>query len=570
MSILFSDLKTAVLANVFATGEAPNLVASHRKMFVDALIDLQTVVECLQQDNTDLYPQCSTFYDCQMTVLTAPRGNIKSVSVVDKIDPTTHQESLTAETDFCARIYYTELDPCHFTAWKHRGGCRGGGCVALPLFFGLSCDLWGSGSFPFPPTDAGVPPGLPPLPIGFHYPQTSTDRLSPDGTTRWRARAGVWGKERGNIWIAPWIQSTETVIVTWDGIKRSWADDDQLDDDPLLSQAVEEYVRWRHADKYEHDAEEAGRAGGAYAMAKQALVHQCREETRARECEPSYARSSVVSLQSLYYNTVAGVANAACADGSNPVSSTVAVGSVSSSKSVTDANQLAMNQAQRQADALLNCPEPGQPTSGFNNTNAGQTVVVSCVSDDPNAPPPDGNPVTVVILPFTSQSSVQDANNQALAIAQSQAGNQLQCTFWNSPQTANLTCPTDGTITASFTVPAKTPPFSSSGVGASQDDANAKARAAANNGAQAALTSAGCGDGTFWNTPQNNQIVIQCDATGLHTVTVNWFVAAHYVSQPSLNQANALAIALGQGKAAQVANSHCASHSYGTFSASLP
>lgn len=83
--MLFGDFKKAIRANVFPTGEAANLVAAHNKMFVDGLVDLQTVVECLQQDHTDLYPQCSTFYDCQMTVFPAPRGIIKSVSTIDKV-----------------------------------------------------------------------------------------------------------------------------------------------------------------------------------------------------------------------------------------------------------------------------------------------------------------------------------------------------------------------------------------------------------------------------------------------------------------------------------------------------
>lgn len=81
----FGTFKSDIRKRLWPAGEPPQLVAAHDKAFVDALIDLQTVVECLQSDNTNIVPQCATFYDCQMTVFQAPRGNIKSVSVIDKI-----------------------------------------------------------------------------------------------------------------------------------------------------------------------------------------------------------------------------------------------------------------------------------------------------------------------------------------------------------------------------------------------------------------------------------------------------------------------------------------------------
>ncbi len=47
------------------------------------MIDLQTWCECLQQDNTNVIPQCATLYNCGITVTDAPRGRIKKVSVID-------------------------------------------------------------------------------------------------------------------------------------------------------------------------------------------------------------------------------------------------------------------------------------------------------------------------------------------------------------------------------------------------------------------------------------------------------------------------------------------------------
>lgn len=426
-------------------------------------------------------------------------------------------------------------------------------------------NLWQCNKPLFPPTDAGVPAGLPPLPFGFHYAQTSTDRVTADGTHKWRARAGMWAKDRGNIYVAPWIQSTETIIVVWDGIKRSWQDDEEIDDDPLLSQAIEEYVRWRHEDKYGHDAEEASRAGGAFALAKQALIHQCREETRARECEPSYARSSVTSLKTstLFYNE-AQTATAACQDGSHPVSVTIPAGAVTSTISVADANQKAKSQAQSQANAQLNCPSP--PAQTFKNTE--QKFTANCASDGSH-PPPDGAPVTVIVPAgtFTSDISQADADNQALAQAQFQAGNQIKghCTWWNAEQTVTLTCPTDSNITASYTVPVHS--ISST---VNQDDADAKALAAANSQATTALNAVCLAAGVFWNTPQSGQVRWTCPTGNFPVVLIDWTIAAHFVSAPTQVQANESAISYANGRATLVAQDKCTAGNFGPEFISLP
>lgn len=562
MPTTFGDLKTAIRLNLFPTGESPNLVASHNKMFVDALIDLQSVVPCLQQDNTDLFPQCSTYYDCQLTVFPAPRGSIKSVSVIDKIDETTHQESTTADDDYCARIFYNQVDPCHMRAWKHRGGMRGCGCGSVPLFFGLPCDLWGTGGFPFPPTDVGVPAGLPALPMGFHYPQTSTDRVTADGARRWRARAGVWAIERGKIWIAPWIQSTETVIVVWDGIKRSWGDDDQVDDDPLLSQAIEDYVRWKHADKYDKDEAEAARAAGSYALAKEALIHQCREETRVRECEPSHARSSVPSLTSLFYNE-SQTASGTCPDGSNPTSVTIPAGSVSSTVSVADANQRAYNEAQSQLTARLDSLCSGQ---GATYTNTAQTATVSCTTEA-GAPPPDGAPVTVTVPAGTVTSTISqaDADAQALALAQLQAGNQLRCIYWNKEATVTLICAGNPAITVTKTVAAHT--YSSV---VSQDTADQLAIDDATNQANAQLAIVCPATTLYWNTLQQVGVNIFCPGSHVNREIVTCVVPAHTFSGATLAQANNRAQQRGNQYAATVAYQRCQQGIYGSVTVFYP
>jgi hypothetical protein len=506
------------------------------------LIDIQSVVDCAQQDNTDLVPQCATFYECGLTVLQAPRGNIKKVSVIDKTDPVTHKEDPTLPDNYCSEIPYNQVDSCHVRRYL----AARGGCCGLGFFFGLDPFLCGK-AFPIP-TDEGLPAGLKPLPLGFHYAQTSTDRVLTNGQG-YRARMGIWALERGKIFVAPWIQSTETVIIVWDGIKRKYADDEAVDDDPLLQTAVEEWVRWHHADRYDKDEAEAARAAVAYDMARSALIHQCREETRVRECEPTQARGSVASLTTLFYNTTQ-TATARCPDGSNPVTVTIPAGSVSSAVSVAAANALAVAQAQAQADAQLDCT-PGQQTW----LNTPQTFIAQCTTDETGAPPPDGSPVTVTIPAGTISSTISqaDADSQALTLAEQRATAQLSCTFWNALQSYTAICPASPSTTITKTVQAHT--FSAT----TQAQADLLALTEATNQANAALAMICPSLSLFWNTAQVGRATqTGCPGPfGQTTVFVNVTVCAHLFSAATQLLANQLAIDAGNAYAGGLAVSLC-------------
>lgn len=476
MSTTYGQFISEIRGRIWPPGnaEADNLVASHNKDFIDALVDLQTVVLCLQQDNTDIYPQCSTTYKCGLTVIPAPRGIIRKLSVIDKIDPTTHLESATAADDYCSEIAYSEIDFCHinrYLAMSHKNGW----CPNLGLWFGLGCcdfsPWFGTFHRNYPtPTDEGVPAGLPPLPLGFHYPQTSTD------STR-RAYHGVWAKDRGNIYLAPWIQSTESILLKWDGIKRKWNPGDPIDDDPLLSRAVEAYVRWQHAKKWDKDEQAAAEALADYRDAVVWLVHQCREETRIRGCEPSLARASTIGLASLYYNDEQSyVARCPTGQTGNPVSVTIQSGTVGSNKSVDDANQKALAQARTQAEAQIVCTAAPTVYASSRDWSFTASCAVEGVQEAA-APVPTGpnNTATVkagTVFPTATSQAGADAQAQALAEERATAG--LKCVYGNAAQTATKACADGVTGLVTVTVPAGTKSVTSNGGG---DQASAQAAA---------------------------------------------------------------------------------------------
>ena len=484
MSFTFGQFKSAIRGRIWPPGSAEpdNLVASHDKDFIDALFDLQASVVCLQQDNTDVFPQCSTTYNCGLTVLPCPRGIIKKLSVIDKIDSTTHLESADAADDYCGEVVYAEVDYCHVRSYLDRSR-RSGCCHNIGSFFGLPF----CGSRPrYPtPTDEGLAAGLPLLPLGFHYPQESTDR------EYGRAGRGVWAKERGNIYVAPWIQSTETILITWDGIKRSWNNGDPIDDDPLLSQAVEAYVRWQHARKWDKDEQAAADSMAEYNNTRSMLMRQCREETRMRQCEPSHARASTIGLATIYYNDDQSF-TARCQSGQvgDPVSVTIQSGTVGSNVSVADANQKAMAQARAQAQAQLVCAAAPIVYASSQDWSYTASCAVEGVQEAA-APAPTGPGTTVTVkkgTKFTTATSQADADAQAQAMALAQATQGLKCTYSNAPQTATKACPDGTTGLVTITVAAGSRSITSAGTNDQASDQAAANALALTDAQQQALT----------------------------------------------------------------------------------
>jgi hypothetical protein len=545
----FGQLKTDLRLQIWPNGEAENLRPSHDQSFIDALMDLQQWVDCQQQDNTQLVPQCATTYNCGVTAFDAPRGFIKGLSVIDKVNPDTGLEDATAADDYCSEIKYCEIDYCHFSAYVRTSNKHG---CCLPFFFGVTKHCYPT------PTDEGLPAGLAPMPLGYHYPQESTD------SAIGRATSGVWAKNRGHIYVFPWLQSTETIILLWDGLKRSWVDGDFVDDDPMFKKAVRLYVQNQHAGEWDKERDDEASFGGKYNQTRAELIRICREETRVRECcESSNARGSQV-LASLFYND-AQTATAHCQDGQtgDAVTVTIPAGTVASMTSKADANQLAHAQALTQATAQLDCV-----TTPVVYTNTAQTAVASCTATE-GAPPPDGAPVTRTVPAGQVSSSVSQAaaDAQALALAQSQADAALTCTFWNSEQSYTATCTGVGSDVTK-TTPAHT--FSST---VSQADADAKALNDAKSDAEAELPSVCTETTVYSSTPQIVSVTQLCSRGGqpLCNVFVTCQVAAgtctSLVSQADANQqAQNAGRAFAQQRALQL----CATSGCGSYNVVFP
>lgn len=626
----FGELKARLRLQIWPQGEASNLVKSHDATFVDSLIDLQTWVACLQQNNLQRFPQCATLFNCGLTVLDAPRGAIKKLSVIGKansyssgtitcsiatteavaskaffdesmvggtlnftdgqvftiaafvdsthvtVEPSAASAPIEDETftvkgsgsnpasdfapdDYCTEIVYKQVDPCHihkYLAHGQRLGC----CASASWFFGFN--YWGCGRYPYPPpTDAGVPAGLPVLPLSYHYPQRSTN--SPNG----RSLEGIWAIERGRIYVAPWIQSSETILTMWDGLKRVWTDADPIEEDPQLWLAIEEYVRWKDAGRWNKDELEMGRAMAAFNEARSMLIHECHEQTRVRNCEPSQARGATITT--LFYNDQQQ-ASASCGEGTtgDPVTVTIPAGTVGSTLSVADANQKAKAAANAQAQAQLVCT----PAATVYRSHA--TGYTAYCTGEEGAPTPTGQPVQVNLPEgeIEDTTSQADVDTRADARAQSLAVGQLQCTYYNKLVSYTAHCaggdgdgPPVTREVAAGTVPSTV----------SQQNADDLATTQATNAANEALVCSS--GGIFWNTEQAATYGPRtCHCAAQNTtivVTINVVVADHVRSSViSQADANQKAIQFAQSLAYQYFAVRCNSGdcATGTYTYHIP
>jgi len=550
----FGDLQTELKQSLFPTGLPVNLVVPVRLMFVEAMLDLQKFVECLQINNVQVIPQCNTFFKCGYTVTDAPRGRITRVYTIDKINQETGLEDPTVALDWCSVVElrqanYDDLDRYVSTTlagslgegfWPWLIGFGLQGVVAFPS----TCLNWWYDKYAYPPPDDTPFAKSPPLPLGFHYPQSATD--NPAGRSQW----GLWALKGGQIYVAPWIQSTETLVIEWNGLKRDWQDSDLVDNDPMLKQAVEAYVSKEYARKYDRDYDAEASFAARFNEARAILMDECRRETEIRDSGEGAAARGAALIVPTFVND-AQTATAQCPTGTTgaSVSYTVPQGFVVSTVSVADANARALSLALQTAGQQLTCTVT--PPTFFNTP---QSFTANCGTGT-------GSPVTVNIAAgqFSSIISQADADAQALAAATAAAESQIHCTFLNTQQQYTATCP-QGTTGTPVTKTVAAGAYTST---ISQSDADQKALTDATNQANAALT-CNVPPTVFWNTEQtvtNNRVCFGRVGCTPKTFTESYTVPAHTISSiGSQGAANLAAINLGQNIVNSLLSADCANY----------
>lgn len=213
-AITFAELVARVKAQNFPEGEPANLVAPHRAFIVDALKRIQKYCPYYQQNHKDIWPFCSTHFNCGMTVVDAPRGTVLAVY------------TLPANLDCCEIEYRHE--PSGLEQLKH--------------YTSIWTPRWDD-----PPNK-----GLPSLQPGFKFSESVTDK--PFG----RAGYGMFVVHNQRLYVSPRIESTERLVVEWDGMKETWADSDEVvdTDDEEFVKCVALHQLYEHCWRYGQDTQQ--------------------------------------------------------------------------------------------------------------------------------------------------------------------------------------------------------------------------------------------------------------------------------------------------------------------------
>src|SRR5512133_1921437 len=234
----FQEFKAVIRDTLFPDGEPENQALSHDRMIVDALVELQRVVSCLKENHQTIVPHCSTFFERGLTVFETPEGyqNIRRLYTL---------------TDDCCPIYY-----------QFRKSAQN------------QMEDWVKDyveAYELPERNIYLPPGVVQASPEF-------DR-EPGVDWNWnalgRSAEGYFTIRNGRIYVAPWINSNERIILEWDGIKTVWADDAEITSDPALRRAVELWVKKEHVRLYDPDKTDYQVTVNEWQEARANLIMDC-------------------------------------------------------------------------------------------------------------------------------------------------------------------------------------------------------------------------------------------------------------------------------------------------------
>lgn len=174
----FLTFKSKIERLVFPGGLAKPLQFQFEQDIIQGLIDIQRWVKYFRSRNKDVSAFCATYFACGATVVDLPRGRIQRVYTLDG-------------TNLCCPVFYTfEEDYDRFINWLN-----------------LTRKAWTE-----PEND-----GMPELPAPFKFAESVTDK----GT---RFNYGYWTINNRRIYLGQRIESTESVVVEWEGIRRKYED----------------------------------------------------------------------------------------------------------------------------------------------------------------------------------------------------------------------------------------------------------------------------------------------------------------------------------------------------------
>ena len=255
----FAEFRAAVKTIAFPKGEARNLIPIHDDYIKTGLLEIQRWVPCFRAKNTTVSPACSSLYRCGISVFDLPDGYTRLTRVF-----TADKGSRCGVVDYLP----WELDRMELEARHYR---QEYGAEADPAQHGATA-----------------------LPLGFLYSDTSTD------SKMGRAVRGWYAVKDNALYVWPFVESLEDLIMEWEGIRVDYALTDHVYSDRRdVQSAVRLYLRSQIAAEVTCNEEDRAKYGGEFANALATLVWECRQKTQSPTASPARATipASVLPFQ---------------------------------------------------------------------------------------------------------------------------------------------------------------------------------------------------------------------------------------------------------------------------------
>lgn len=241
----FDLFVSSITQTVFPEGEAENLIRNHRQYIIDSLIDLQQKVPCLRVQHRDRRSMANTFLDCGASVTDAPRGFIGQVYAV-------------TQDNCCAKRYFQPID--HDEMLQLLADNRHCGTTLEPTYYYYIEDY---GYLDYPA-------------YGCLYYGDSSGATD----SSYRPTTSYVSIHNGLLYLFPWLQSNEVLVIEWDGIKRNWKDGDEVTFDREVQDAVEHYLDYKSGYREDADAQRMQIARALYDELVAKQIWQCRKENQ--------------------------------------------------------------------------------------------------------------------------------------------------------------------------------------------------------------------------------------------------------------------------------------------------
>lgn len=268
--IPYSEFKTNVKAIVFPDGEAEELVATHDSYIKDALINLQTYVPCLRDNNVDFYGKDEFQEWCNTDFAYIQRGVIHAVYAF-KPDKR------------CKKIFYEPKSTSFVDSWMQKQSC-------------VTCNDEESPS---------SPARSPLCNVVSDADSYCDDVDNEESDCRFKSGKRYYAiSTNDKLILAPRFPCGYTVAVHWEGVKRKWADTDPVPDDVDLQVAVAKYMMAQRAIFLDRDTNIYDRIMhpklGEFTISRADLIHRCTRERRIQERHQALDGMDV--LQPFFYD----------------------------------------------------------------------------------------------------------------------------------------------------------------------------------------------------------------------------------------------------------------------------